>query len=453
MNPFSEPTGTRLPRLQFVAPNPAFGDVSDIPNSRADGVEILETATIDGRRVADLDANDCLRLDVELGKEIARCEAARQLVRAQFAQHRPPELDGGEQKRQMYDEFAGDELAAELRMSPAEAGRRLAFAVGVVRRMPVAVTALGLGIIDLDRLIALERSTANLTDEQADEVAGSVLKDGGRPSRNAFAAAVRRRVIRVDPDGADRRRRKAATKRRVEMRTEIDGMGRLSALLPADRMVMAFRRIDLLARQSGGAGDERDLDQRRADVLFDLLMGNNRDGVRLEIQVIVPVDCLLGLSENPGEIPGYGPIPAGIAREMAEDSRSTWRRILTDPGDGKVLEVSDRRFPSPALRRHIEARNPTCVFPGCDRPSAACDLDHTRSRRDGGETGEANLGPQCRRHHRLKHSAEKRSGGAWSDSARSRRCWKVRQPAPGRFVWTSPEGRQYEVVPEPSLAG
>ncbi|CAO5242594.1 hypothetical protein FAGKG844_300019 [Frankia sp. AgKG'84/4] len=38
-----------------------------------------------------------------------------------------------------------------------------------------------------------------------------------------------------------RRRRKAATKRRVEMRTEIDGMGRLAALLPADRMVMVFR--------------------------------------------------------------------------------------------------------------------------------------------------------------------------------------------------------------------
>ncbi|MCK9893851.1 HNH endonuclease signature motif containing protein [Frankia sp. AgB32] len=408
---------------------------------------------IDGRRVADLDAADCLRLDAEIGKKIARCEAERLLVRAQFAQHRPPQLDGSEQAYQAYDEFAGDELAAELGMSPAVAGRRLAFAVGVVRRMPVAVTALGLGIIDLDRLSALERSTANLADEQADEVAGSVLKEGGRPSHNAFAAAVRRRVIRIDPEGADRRRRKAAAKRRVDMRTEVDGMGRLSALLPADRMVMAFRRIDVLARQTGGTDDERDLDQRRADVLFDLLMGSNRESVRLEIQVIVPVDCLLGISESPGEIPGYGPIPAGIAREMAEDGRSTWRRILTDPADGKILEVGERRFPSPALRRYVQARNPRCIFPGCDRPSMACDLDHTSPHRNGGKTRGDNLGPQCRRHHRLKHSADRSSRGDSSGGARPRRYWKLRQPRPGHFVWTSPEGRQYEVVPESCLVG
>ncbi|EIV94015.1 HNH endonuclease signature motif containing protein [Frankia sp. QA3] len=412
-----------------------------------DDVGILESPFT--RRVDDLDARNCLRLDVQIGQEIARWEAARLVVRARFARLRPPELNGGEQRYQAFDEFAGDELAAELKLSPAVGGRRLAFAVSAVRRMPAAVNALSFGTIDLERLGALERLTANLTDEQADQVAGEVVSNGGgRPSHSAFAAAVRRRVIRVDPQGAERRRRKAANARRVTVQAEADGMGRISALLPAERMLAAFRRIDGLAKKAGAPKEERDLDQRRADVLYDLLMGRDRDRINLEMQVIVSAECLLGLSEKPGEIPGYGPIPAGIVREMAANPRCTWRRILTDPAEGRVLEVAHRRFPSAALARHVQVRNPTCIFPGCDKPSTACDLDHTRPHGRGGETNERNLGPECRRHHRLKHAADRPPGAADSATTSTAMRWKVCQVKPGHFVWTSPEGHKYHVGPE-----
>ncbi|WP_231861515.1 MULTISPECIES: HNH endonuclease signature motif containing protein [Frankia] len=398
--------------------------------------------------VENLDASACLHLDVQIEREIARWEAARLVVRARFARLRPPELDGGEQRYQAFDEFAGDELAAELRLSPAAGGRRLAFAVSAVRRMPAAVNALGFGSIDLERLSALERLTANLTDEQADEVAGGVLSNGGgRPSHSAFAAAVRRRVIKVDPEGAERRRRKAANARRVTIRAEADAMGRLSALLPADRMVAAFQKVDGLAKKAGTTQDERDLDQRRADVLYDLIMGDDRDRINIEMQVIVPVESLAGLSEKPGEIPGYGPIPAEIVREMAANPRCTWRRILTDPAEGRVVETASRRFPSAALARYIRARNPTCVFPGCDKPSAACDLDHTRPRSHSGRTEEGNLGPACRRHHRLKHAADRPRGAAPSATTSPVTRWKVCQVRPGHFIWTSPEERTYHVGP------
>ncbi|WP_251744128.1 HNH endonuclease signature motif containing protein [Frankia sp. AiPs1] len=410
-------------------------------------VGILESPFV--RWAADLDASDCLRLDVQIEQEIARWEAARLVVRARFARLRPPELDGSDQRYQAFDEFAGDELAAELKLSPAVGGRRLAFAVSAVRRMPAAVNALSFGTIDLERLNALERLTANLTDEQADEVAGGVLSNGGgRPSHNAFAAAVRRRVIKVDPQGAERRRRKAAMARRVTMRAEADGMGRISALLPAERMLAAFRKVDGLAKKAGSEQDRRDLDQRRADVLYDLIMGRDHDRINLEMQVIVPVECLLGLAEKPGEIPGYGPIPAGIVREMAANPRCTWRRILTDPVEGQVVETASRRFPSAALARHVRVRNPTCVFPGCDKRSAACDLDHTKPHGQHGPTDEGNLGPECRRHHRLKHAGDRPTGAAHPAMAGPVTRWKVRQVRPGHFIWTSPEGRTYRVGPE-----
>jgi hypothetical protein len=59
------------------------------------------------------------------------------------------------------------------------------------------------------------------------------------------------------------------------------------------------------------------------------------------VSVIVPITTLLGLDEHPGELVGYGPIPAPLAREIAAEG--TWRRLLTDPASGTLL------LPVPAL--------------------------------------------------------------------------------------------------------
>jgi Domain of unknown function (DUF222) len=60
--------------------------------------------------------------------------------------------------------------------------------------------------------------------------------------------------------------------------------------------------------------------------------GTTHGGVGLGkplVSVIVPITMLLGLDEQPGELVGYGPIPASLAREIAAEG--TWRRLLTDP--------------------------------------------------------------------------------------------------------------------------
>lgn len=387
-------------------------------------------------------------MDLEREKKIARLQAEQIVLRAQFARHRPPQLDGGDQRQQLYDEFAGDELAARLRLSPGVGSRLLLTAVRAVRRMPAAVVALSHAIIDLERLEALVRATANLEDDQVDSVASSVIRDeGGCASHSAFRAAVRRQVMRIDPEGAQRRRKKAEATRRLGLRSEEDGMARLNVLMPSDRMLAAFNRVDKIARKVGEPDDERNLDQRRADVLYDLLMGQDRDSVQVEMQVIVPVDCLLGLSDNPGVVPGFGPLPAEIVREMANNPNCTWRRILTDPAEGSVQEVSSQRYPSAALRRFVQSRNPTCIFPGCDMPSTQCDLDHVCPHREGGATSAGNLAPECRRHHRLKHRPETPSAQEPGGAVAGPR-WQLRQVKPGHFVWTSPEGERYDVGPE-----
>ena len=83
------------------------------------------------------------------------------------------------------------------------------------------------------------------------------------------------------------------------------------------------------------------------------------------------------------------------------------------------------------LGRRARLRTPTCVFPYCDRPSRACDIDHLipTGHRLGqhGSTCDCNLVPLCRHHHRLKTFAG----------------WTYTEIEPQIWLWTDPHGRTY----------
>jgi hypothetical protein len=89
--------------------------------------------------------------------------------------------------------------------------------------------------------------------------------------------------------------------------------------------------------------------------------------------------------------------------------------------------------PPAPLRHLIQARNPTCGFPGCRRPARQCDLDHTVAYHQGGRTCECNLAPLCQFHHHLKHSTG----------------WALEQPRPGIPRWTAPSGWKYTTGGQP----
>ena len=86
---------------------------------------------------------------------------------------------------------------------------------------------------------------------------------------------------------------------------------------------------------------------------------------------------------------------------------------------------------SPRLRHLIAARTVYCCAPGCRRPAARCDFDHTIAYQAGGRSCECNVRPLCRRHHRCKQAPG----------------WAARQPDPGTMIWTTPAGRTYTTVP------
>ena len=118
---------------------------------------------------------------------------------------------------------------------------------------------------------------------------------------------------------------------------------------------------------------------------------------------------LLGLAEHPGELVGYGPIPASVARKLAADG--AWRRWVTDPVSGYLLDYGTSTYAPPrVLRDFLVAAHPRCVAPHCPQPSRRADLDHlipfdlgdAAASAGGGVTSADNLRPECRGHHLLK---------------------------------------------------
>jgi hypothetical protein len=108
------------------------------------------------------------------------------------------------------------------------------------------------------------------------------------------------------------------------------------------------------------------------------------------ITVLAEAATLAGDSEKPGYLPGYGPVPPALLREMAD--RATLRPLTP----ASQLCAEPRYRPSRALAEFVRCRDLGCRFPGCDKPAEVCDIDHTIPYGDGGPTHPSNLALLCR---------------------------------------------------------
>jgi hypothetical protein len=205
------------------------------------------------------------------------------------------------------------------------------------------------------------------------------------------------------------------------------------------------------------------------------------------VNIPVPWPTLTGQSGTPADVAGFGPVSAPDARDLAaaaaRDPRTRWcvTALHPDgtaaahgcaagrhppPGTGDVTATPgpdpppgsrprdwidrlriqmtpiargtcghDRAEPgyrpSRKLQHLVKVRNARCTAPGCGRPAARCDLDHTISWDQGGLTCECDLAPLCRHHHRCKQAEG----------------WRLDQPEPGVLVWRTPAGRTYVTGP------
>jgi len=259
-----------------------------------------------------------------------------------------------------------------------------------------------------------------------------------------------------DPVEAAAEHRAGAADRRVEVDPEPSqpGLLGLHAYLPAETAVAVRNAVE--AKAAGfAAADEvraaaqrpetgepfrpRTQDQRMADALAWFVLGPDAHDAsrparpKFLVQLTMSLPTLLALRDGCAELPGYGPIPADLARAWAGDA--AWQRFIHDPVDGHLLDDGTRRYrPSARIRRFTRRRDRYDRFPGSNRLAAHCDADHLQPF-TGDETGGATSSRNLASTGRPGHQAKTHNG------------WTVTGDANHVLTYRSPHGRTYSSEP------
>jgi hypothetical protein len=385
------------------------------------------------------------------------------------------------------------EVAGALTVSEGSAERLLVDSAKLTRDLPLALGALGSGKLSWQHVRIMCEETDGLSPEAAAAFEAHFLDpDAPNPARGCpageltpgrFRAKARYWRERHHPVSIETRHVKSVKDRRLEYVPDRDGMAWFSAYLPADQAAGIWNRTTAAARAMQGPTETRTLTQLRVDAFATWLLtaghpldgatedppaepvpadslpassapvgsvpvGDAQSGLVLaggmpagdaltggvpspnaQVLVTVPVFSLLGLSDEPATLDGYGPIPPSMARRLVADGATSFHRVLIDPRDGAPLEIgrTSYRLTKP-MRQWLRLRDAKCTFPSCNNHSLDNDADHILAWADGGGTGVANLGQPCPKHHRLKHATAWKPVGATRDTP------------PG---WISPKGRSY----------
>ncbi|WP_324643130.1 HNH endonuclease signature motif containing protein [Pseudarthrobacter sp. LT1] len=372
---------------------------------------------------------------------------------------------------------AAAEIGCVLALGPRAAGSFLATSHAVTATLPRTLEALQAGVISWSHAVVMADETACLDAVGAAALEAHFLDpDAPDPARGCpvgelpahrFKAKARTWRERHQAGCIEQRHAKGVADRRVEFRPDQDGMAWLSAYLPADQAQAGWNRLTASARALQGPDEGRTMTQLRADTFANAILtngtpnhsdtrgsvscsgsftegtgasGSSSDGagaardrvqapIRAQVLVTVPVFSLMGLTDEPAMLDGYGPIPPSMARALVASGAGSFYRVLVDPRDGAPLEIGRTSYRvTGAMRAWLRMRDGKCPFPGCSNNSLDNDADHILAWAKGGTTGISNLGQPCPKHHKLRHTT------AWKPTP------ATKNEPPG---WTSPTGRHY----------
>ncbi|MGW4078563.1 DUF222 domain-containing protein [Streptomyces asiaticus] len=381
--------------------------------------------------------------------------------------------------------FTCEEVACALKLSGTTAAKRLEVARELDRHYPTTLGMLESGEICYMQAVAVTEACAVLDPEVAGQVEAALVEKMPDMATGQTRRALAREILRADPHGAEQRHQARKRERQMVHYPKDDGMALWGATLPAEQAAAMNAAVDAHAATLPDEG--RTLEQKRVDALVDLVLNRTDPGVATSgvrasgepassgsapsgsapdrpgpggpitsgpitsgataggptaggrsaavVQVTVPLDVLIGDSDDPAQLKGYGPITAGQARRVAFAKGTVWHRLIIEPKTGMLIKTDPTTYkPTAETERHVIARDAYCTFPTCRMPAHRCDLDHVEpfnhhDRAAGGQTVPENLGALCRRHHRMKTHHP-----GWAVKRDSRT---------GTTTWTAPTGHRY----------
>lgn len=386
------------------------------------GTAMLDRMSVLQRRIA--------RLEAELAKEMLDFTDRR---RRESERHDNPAL------ARLEAGFAADEIGVALKMSTKRVQDSVAQARRIRGTMPFVWASWRRGDIDRLAVWKIDQAASRLTSKlSVAELDDRAVAYAATHTTRQLQSWLNRFVARTEPNQHNTRRRRAFKDRYVAIDHDPDGVAWIRGLTSTTDASQIDGFLTKLARAIGSE-DLRTMDQRRADLYADLLLGRitiggakTGRGSGVTIGVTVPISTLMGVDDTPGELlDRSAAIPAEAVRELCRQEGTLFYRLLTDPA-GNLLDVTEiGRYPSTKLRYALEMRDGQCRFPNCTAPAERSDKDHDLPLPEG-PTEADNLKSLCRRHHRIKTHGIAHT---------------INQG--GRYRWRMPTGSVHDCPPMP----
>ncbi len=431
------------------------GSTTTTPSDRPVAVGELEALL---RRLAHPapDLDDMGRIDqIEVLERLkGACAGAQARLAVDYATSRRDDMRHRGVSTRDAQRSIGAEVALARRESPARGRGHLRLAQALIADMPTTHRALLDGRITESAAGLVVRATAGLSPADRAAVDARLADSLGTVSETKLEATARALAYELDPEAFVARARKAATDRRVTIRPAPDVMSYVTALLPVEEGVACYAALTQQADALRRSGDERTRGQIAADTFVERVTGRSpATGVDVEVQVVMTDRSLFAGAETSGRIPGFGPIPAELARDLArrgttrpevpddplsEVARAWIRRVFLAPEDASVRDLdSGRRAFDGRLRRLVVARDQVCRTPWCGAPVRHA--DHVVPVSGAGRTTTRNGQGLCEACNYIKETL------GWTSRV-------VRQPD-GRDVveTTTPTGHTYRSAAPPCL--
>jgi hypothetical protein len=286
-------------------------------------------------------------------------------------------------------------------------GHRVAIDRDLAERLQASRVALAAGRITYQQVAALSAATRALDLDLARKIETRVLRYAHRQDLTKFRKSLARACAALDPDWTD----KAEQVRRdaiVEHTVFDDGTGTLFIRGPLEITTAVDRALSAQAARTrnefGGTAPQRKLAALRdMTERFLAAPGAPKQHGRLpEVHVTVDLPTVLGMTDNPAQIVGVGPVPADVARNLLADG-APMRRLIIDPTSGHLLDYGTSIYKvPPRVAEMLIARYPTATTPNSNVDSRLCDMEHNVPAQRGGPTNPANNTPTDRRWHRAK---------------------------------------------------
>jgi len=351
------------------------------------------------------------------------------------------------------DRHVAMEVAQLRRVGEGAAASGIATARALHVEFPQFLVALEAGEVSEWHCRVLVSETAHVTDPATiAALQERLLAKAKRKTPTQFRTDVRKAVADLDAQREAERVARARAGRYVTCKQLPDGMGYLGIVTDWSTISAMHQQNTVDAtgvkKTRGGAAavragdDDALMDACRADAFAGRFLGTAQpDGsigfdptaIPISLTVVMDLPTLRGEADRVALVDGE-PMPAGIAREYADAAR-WWRRVVTDPVTGHMLDYGREQYLPARWREHVIHRD-GCRAPGCTvQAESRLQADHPQPFPQG-PTSAANGGGLCIKHHQLKTSRYL----AIEDSA-----------ADGSATWITAWGQRISIPPRPFL--